>query len=442
MKREQLLIQSLIDTSNSLVYSDVRVDGKVISGGCSDWNKFLSALTVSSITRQVIAVQLITVTSLLEDVSSNTNHSIACASKVGGVVSGLIVVFDGSGASPQSTACTSSAATTSPSHYWTVGACASGAFPALCIDCQSSSSSLPAYGLFPCGSSSCLLGGRSYQEPVDAVRALVVTFRQRQPAPIVRRIQVTPALKSASVAVTLDSDGFVYCSAFVRPPASTQVIFISKNIGRSVANQTTIELLSLVPSTSYRVYCLAVSTEGVQSQLPVVLDTSVAFNTRCCFFVVLTSSMKSALAGEAYANAIKLSLDGAPSDIVGIRLHAEQNRVISNAFFPSQISFTASSALLSASVALTGIATIGSYTVNVTIAGPSAAEYSLTSQQVMSFQVIAPNEEPPLPMLIKAQFSSDGSSVLISFDSATNKEALQLAAALLPAQHCFSFRAT
>ena len=415
-KRDQLLTQPWIDAANSLVYSDVRVDDRMIGGGCTSWNQFLSALTISSITRKAISVQVVSVTSLLDVL--NTNRSTSCVSKasVATIVTGLVSAFDGSSAAPQSTIC---ASTSSSTHRWMLGSCGVNAPPALCVGCATQLSPTAIF-LSPCGQGTpggCFLSGQSYPEPTDEIRLAVVTFSQRQPAPLIRRIAVNPTMKSVAVTVALDSEGYVYCSALTQPPVSTQAVFTANNVGR---NHTVIPLASLVPATQYKVYCLTVSADGVQSQLQAMLDSSVAVRTGCCKSVMATTAMKSAQVNQAQANAIQLSLDGAPSNAVTIAIKAVSNGVISYSFFPTEINFIAKSALLSTSVALTGIATPGTYIINVTISGPSAIEFSLANQQVMSFQVIAPNVEPPLPELIQAQFSDDSSSIVISFDSATN----------------------
>ena len=68
-----------------------------------------------------------------------------------------------------------------------------------------------------------------------------------------------------------------------------------------------------------------------------------------------------------------------------------------------------------------GVRQPGTYSVNVTVSGPSAGEYEVVFSNGDSLLIFGPHQEPPTPRLLSVTFSSDGSSILLAFDSATSR---------------------
>ena len=459
--------------SNQLVYSGLSISGKWVIGGCSSWNSFLSQLNVQSVTRRAVAVTSTTVTSL---VSTATNASVACLTPA--TVANIINMMGSVFGDPSTKAATFTCPTSSTrGHTWSIGSCA--AAPALCVDCQQQQLSV-LQSLSPCSVLNCLYAG-TVPQYAGVVRVFVVEFRAKQPAPRILKIAAVPSTKSIAVTVTLDANGLVYCAALVKPPSSYQTILLANNAQASVGNQSSLQLLSLIPSTAYQIYCLSVSTDGVQSQ---IVSGASAVSTLCCKVITVDLSIRSAKQNQVLPNIMQISIDGLPSSSLTLRVVAspadpsEQRQIMTlqspsakptaspssvhvmnaavarfsaarsiktasmevaqsaiftedttdtsptssyDVFFPTAITYLSTAAISSTLLALSGASRTGFYAINVTLSGPSAREYAVSFSRGNTFTIIDLVQEPPPPQLLMARFSSDGASLALTFDSATNQ---------------------
>jgi hypothetical protein len=194
----------------------------------------------------------------------------------------------------------------------------------------------------------------------------------------------------------------------------------------------------LQPLTEYAIVCITQSQQGAYS------DTSRAFRstatTACCkrLSVAINSLFPKAVA----INALTVSLDppaGFSSTGVGLTVkvfaaNASDNRI--DMFTPNSYSFTASDliqsrsrgSLLSFSASLTKFQVAsGNYWVAIDLVGDRdsgalASQYNTTAVRQKTFMMYDPTRELlPLPSLQSVQFSNDGTSLLFTFSSATDR---------------------
>ena len=74
-----------------------------------------------------------------------------------------------------------------------------------------------------------------------------------------------------------------------------------------------------------------------------------------------------------------------------------------------------------ASLTFTGINQLGTYDISVALSGVSAAEFNAAFPKVNRFVVVDTFTAPPVPRVLSAIFADDGTTVVLTFDSATNQ---------------------
>jgi len=90
-------------------------------------------------------------------------------------------------------------------------------------------------------------------------------------------------------------------------------------------------------------------------------------------------------------------------------------------FSPSSISFSSSFSSISKQSVAYVHQSPGSYKIGVELSGPSINRYVVEFVKGKSFVVLKADEEPPSPVMKSATFSSDGTNILVMFDSPTNR---------------------
>jgi hypothetical protein len=116
------------------------------------------------------------------------------------------------------------------------------------------------------------------------------------------------------------------------------------------------------------------------------------------------------------AKFFSIQLDGLPSKSMSIVLSLNAT---TSAIYPSRISWT-SNDNPAASASLRSLRE-GVYFYAASVVGPSAHEYALSYTAGFRFRVIAPGQSLPSPSVTSVIFSSDGSHLIVSFDSPTNR---------------------
>jgi hypothetical protein len=231
------------------------------------------------------------------------------------------------------------------------------------------------------------------------------------------------------VSVRVDGgDAIVHCGAFVtasgKPkPTKTEDVLAQRFSAVSVDSVASLTVTGLTAATDYTVYCATESFAGAFLTLDNVLLRPAAVSTDCCKTMSGALSATSIYTGSAAINALTVTLESLPSSSVSVQLSvvdSETSSVGDLVVSPPSASFTSTSVSSSAKFTLIGV-TPGVYYVQATVSGTSAAEYSTGAVTVATFTVLNNQAPPAVPQLKSAAFSSDGSSVLVTFDSPTNR---------------------
>lgn len=238
--------------------------------------------------------------------------------------------------------------------------------------------------------------------------------------------------------------GSVYCIALQvgKRPASTSVVLQSTSvtsygIGTS---SVSVSLSFLTPLQTYSTYCAALGIDNQQTSYSNVLSTALNVTTSCCKSLLFTSvpsliynSASVYTSGLLSPVTITYQLDVLPKDNVVVRLvlyttgaSGDVNELDRTLYTvsPATRVFTRSSTLLSSSFVVTILSTSITGTYNLSLiatGGVSQHEYS-NSTAAQAIQVLAYNEASiPAPQFIQARFGDAGTTVYLTFDSATNR---------------------
>ncbi len=244
----------------------------------------------------------------------------------------------------------------------------------------------------------------------------------------------TLAKSTIDVSVSLvEGDAYIYCAAFttstssVTPPTLSEVVR-NGYMFKSSSSVATTTISSLIPVTSYNVYCVTQSSYGTLLSEEKMLATKQTIETACCkalYFDLTTSTLKESLIS---LNALSLSIESAPSSDLVIEIGSTATTdctnvegCTNNVFYPGAISLSTDKFKSSYSMTLvTGTPDL--YDLNITLSGAAAEEYEVSfSKKGDQLNVISEDAEPPAPTLLSSTFSDDGSYVTVLFDSSTNK---------------------
>jgi hypothetical protein len=416
-KLNQLLdkLEPLI-SSSSLVYSDITIGGtasETYAQTCSKWNQFYSRAASAGISKQLVQLTLAytlslnTTSSFSKTVSctrSNTLSNLQAATVNGSIVS----VSCGSG-------------------DWSAGRCF-GNF-AFCVNCTQAYSTINLVNSFsPCATNSsgnnCLLQPSSiiYRHSSFA-RVLIATFEAVVPS--IGVVSVVSVSKYAvTLSVELDQFGAAYCAAYTltrTPTATQQIVSVGQNAWGT--NNVVVNVTSLESSTDYYVYCVAMSAQGQLSDIAATLENRVQITTSCCRSVVFGLITKSVYADTSDAKLATIKVRQLPTtDLIVLLSTVHSNNTgtyTATALFPSSFKL-ASATARHFTVAFVGTSYSGTFNISVSLQGSDASNYEVVYSNGFQLQVLD-RTATPAPALLSAQFSSDGYSLGIMFDSPTDK---------------------
>ena len=277
----------------------------------------------------------------------------------------------------------------------------------------------------------------------NGILVLLVNFRPLQMVPTIKSVKMLRSYSnSVSLQVNTSAKATVYCSAFPlgSAPGSVDEIVLSQLSAVTRGNTSAVSVLRLQPLTAYSLYCATVSTFGFQMSLPASLSTRLDVTTACCKAVVISISTQSFAATTAIPNFATVALSDFPSNSVDIAISITPNKTIgaqNSPFYPSVTTVRYSKTSSLSFAADLNQVPIGLYNITVVISGPSASEYFpprfASGNAIRAYDAA---KEPPVPKFQRATFSNDGSFVLVSFDSATNRAYL---GATFPCSQLFSY---
>jgi hypothetical protein len=245
------------------------------------------------------------------------------------------------------------------------------------------------------------------------------------PAPLIESITVTGQTNlSISVDVTLvESDAYVYCAPFKDITGVTVNDVIRRNLfSKSSFSTASIELVGLIPATSYTIICATVSDKGVPMVQPdEVVEVTQA--TDCCKEIHVKVKYPNVIEGSSTLGAAIINVRYPPSED-DLTLSVVMDSPSDGTLYPASV---VRSHLVekSTSYEFVFVASVTAGTdkaFTVVPSGTSAVEYSVVyGNNRDSFNIISADTEPPLPVYNQAIFSSDGSIVTLTFDARTDK---------------------
>ena len=317
---------------------------------------------------------------------------------------------------------------------WRVKLCSSG-YPSICVNCTD-----------PCKLSACSALSPFYVGPSDStnscpslstlVRVLAVRYLDyAEPTSLIGAV-ITPTKFTAQINLVLSKESTVMCAAFPRgsKPATIGVITRKKFMVSTPSKTPRVVISGLTPSTYYDVYCVPKDTNGIEMTLSDVIKTKMQTRTLCCSRVatiaINTDYMPQRSTGR---DLISISLNTKPSYYLQVNISAYFTRyenLTTNSTFV-YLNSTLSYDFINPGSLLTTLPIPLDWTVNpgrvylqavyTTSRRSSTEEYEIAYfSDVNSFLVLNDNEQPSTPQVKEARFSSDGKSVVVSFDRATN----------------------
>jgi hypothetical protein len=338
---------------------------------------------------------------------------------------------------------------------WVVKRCSGGA-PAVCVDCvdpclQSAYCSTQGallFALSPCVTTACPSGTTA----PSAARALSISYAEQKPAPsLLQPLMIVPTPTSLTITAILSAPGYVYCAAYVyggesRPePTSASSVVLQNNVATTDSGNVGTVVITGLPGASYfMVYCATVSTTGAIMPLADVIANSQDPSTTCCIPVRVETLSSSVVEDDGVRDFLVVTVNTRPKEDVTITIDVYDRgvRLNNESLFPA--TFTLSS--LVGSKAATGVSgstssqgnalniqtirtvsslkplRVGTYKYKVTLSGPSAHQFNVTyanSQQTIA--VFAKAAPLPAPLLLSVAYADDGSKVVLSFDSSTDR---------------------
>jgi hypothetical protein len=249
----------------------------------------------------------------------------------------------------------------------------------------------------------------------------------------------------------------VFCGAFIdlkvnqSGPFTVDDIISQSFVSKAASKRAVIKISNLIPSTRYRIYCVAVSYGGIVSSFADALTSMTNANTACCKKVTVSLNSPDAVVGQTFDNAITVTVDYQPLFDLSVSLattsvtntsQSVQGKLllvpaISQVFETRVRGSTISTALLRGesrtySIVLSSLSE-DQYRISANLQGRSEQEFQVQyqsfgntpSQLVLSvkspLQLIPKQQRVTAPRAVSAMFSDDGSVVQIQFDRDTNR---------------------
>lgn len=229
--------------------------------------------------------------------------------------------------------------------------------------------------------------------------------------------------------------GTVYCTAVQSPEIISQLaeVLVSGFTKSFVVGQrrVSVTISNLVPLTTYNVYCTVVNTLKNGNPLLQVLSTAQKVTTSCCRilsfsrapYFVYTTSMRALSYQYTY------SLDSAPSanlTVTPVLYNATSGVLIpSSKMFvrPASANFLGGTEFRQSSFIFLSVGDnyAGNFLVRMNFSGPSSGEFYPVAQEFVGLAAAAIK---PAPNLATATFTDSGAAIIIVFDSATNRAGL------------------
>ena len=238
------------------------------------------------------------------------------------------------------------------------------------------------------------------QPPVTPTLALKGTF-------------VSVSTSTATVQLTIEKDVYVYCAA------SKSVLTAADITGKGVfvranGNTVLVTVSGLIPLTNYNVYCTTTSIDHVSYGRVLYIPA----RTICCKLIQVSLIINSIRAGTYQKGFLSVTLSHPPSDYIAVSITTNctvLSILPNNTYWANNTINLKSYFDIQSNTAKTCV-------INTVFSGNSVdeyvVEYTLAPMIVSVYPAAAP---PPVPKISSAKFNSDGSQVVLYFDSSTDQ---------------------
>lgn len=316
---------------------------------------------------------------------------------------------------------------------WTVKQCGANQ-AAVCADCEDPcySTTVEPFVVGSCGDTAI----------IDA-RASFLTVTAASLAPGIVSVIATATEETISAEVTLTENGFANCAAFKSGTVdltSTEMIEAQNIWGTAISGTVNLDITGLEPSTLYDVYCYSTSIHGSRLYAKDAVTTLTVVSTACCSKPIHINVLANdVFRGIGQAEALVVTVNSPPADFLYVKvtgtvpLDSMESPLLSGnssgvVVFTEVLTFS-SSFYGSVTLPIPASATLNGSTIvlNATVHGSTAGLYSVlynggcNESKIVHILDNSQGDEPRLPELSSAVFSSDGSYVIVNFCAATNK---------------------
>lgn len=254
---------------------------------------------------------------------------------------------------------------------------------------------------------------------VPAIDSISVTGSRYAIAVVVNASCFAPGCQFSCVALPQGADAPTLSTLRSSPFSTTLATMTNLPVGTRFRVNIS---QSLLPSTSYDVYCYAQDSLGNGATLKAALATLKTVSTACCRSVLFDTPTPSFLYKEAKTRSpFSFSLSSAPrvNVTVTVRVTVEDDLASTLVMTanPKSFVFLSTSSTLSGKFVLAIPATVAAdvtYIINLDISGESGPIYTSVPT---SLQVLSSSSAPPPPTLQSTRFDSNGASAVATFDS-------------------------
>lgn len=229
---------------------------------------------------------------------------------------------------------------------------------------------------------------------------------------------------SVDIVAVVSYDADVFCAWF---PFGTE---LSSDIDDILGQQTsslsynataTVHLQGFDPDTALTVYCMAVSVIQTTNY---ALSMSLNITSGCCKVASFSLGAFTMPESSYKLSGATVVLSHLPSDSVTVQLQSACSIAGIVTYSISEFSFYSGSPYMSSSAdIISGVP--GNCTLGVSLIGTSRSEYSVTYTTSRAMEVYSTTAPPPAPVLSGAVFASDGGTIVLTFDTQTNKAGVQ-----------------
>lgn len=295
----------------------------------------------------------------------------------------------------------------------------------ICVNCSN-------YCDMPSNSSLSVSCSYPSRDPMGTLSILYFEFNLLSPPPsFVSKKIISVTSTSARVAFVMDGPGYLTCAAFspLVAPSSSEMLVIQglavpgEPLLSSSSTIASYELSGLSPASSFDIYCSSISLTSAPMPTLAMLRSKLSIRTLCCRTVVVNLNLLSLDDVSPSSSALTLNVgkerisNSLHVKVLGYQTTTMETREL---FVPSISSFTVDSR--SSQIALTYVPVLaGLYRLNVSLSGPSSNDYRIVFPAGDTLLVKGLEESGAPPQLQSSEFSSDGSKIIINFNTPTNR---------------------